>query len=90
MLEGLQPTGDAARIAAVRDDLPILVVSGDADPLAGGGPLVELVGDRYREGGVRDVTVSLWPGARHEIFNETNRDEITDTVIAWLDRVTAS
>jgi alpha-beta hydrolase superfamily lysophospholipase len=86
MLEGLAPTADASRIAAVRDDLPILVISGDADPLAAGGPLIELVADRYREGGVRDVTVSLWPEARHEIFNETNRDEVIADAVAFLVR----
>ena len=35
------------------------------------------------------MTVTLYPGARHEIFNETNRDEVTADVVAWLDRVTA-
>ena len=34
---------------------------------------------------VRDVTVRLYPDARHEIFNETNRDEVTRDVIGWLD-----
>jgi alpha-beta hydrolase superfamily lysophospholipase len=89
MLDGLSGAGDADRISAVRDDLPILVISGDADPLAGGGALVELVGDRYREAGVRDVTVTLYAGARHEVFNETNRDEITADLLAWLERVTS-
>ena len=78
---------DPDRLAAIRDDLPIYVFSGDADPLAGGGALIELVGDRYREAGVRDVTVTLYPGARHETLNETNRDEVTADLIAWLDRV---
>ena len=43
--------------------------------------------DRYREAGVRDVTVALYPGARHETLNETNRDEVTADLLAWLDRV---
>ena len=77
-------------VSAVRADLPIYLMSGDADPLAGGGPLVELVADRYREAGVRDVTVVLYPQARHEILNETNRDEVTADLLAWLDRVTAA
>ncbi len=72
-------------LGGIRPDLPILVVSGDADPLAGGGALIEAVGRRYRDAGITDVTVRLFPGARHEIFNETNRDEITATVIDWLD-----
>ena len=63
----------------------MLIASGSDDPLAGGGQLVELLGQRYRDAGVADVTVTVYPGARHEIFNETNRDEVTADVIAWLD-----
>ena len=87
MLAGAEDFGNPVVLGRIRSDLPILLVSGDADPLAGGGPLVELVGTRYREAGVTDVTVELVPGARHEVFNETNRDEITTTVLAWLARV---
>jgi alpha-beta hydrolase superfamily lysophospholipase len=90
MLEALLVSGDPERLGRIRSDLPIAVLSGDADPLAGGGPLVELVGSRYRDAGVQDVTVKLYPGARHEIFNETNRDEVTADLLAWLDRVTAA
>ncbi len=89
MLEGLGATADPERLAAIADDLPIYLVSGDDDPLAGGGALIDLVGERYREGGVRDVTVARYAGARHEVFNETNRDEITADLLTWLDRVTA-
>ncbi|HZA03045.1 MAG TPA: alpha/beta hydrolase, partial [Propionibacteriaceae bacterium] len=74
----------------IRSDLPILLVSGDADPLAGGGQLIEVLGRRYREAGVTDVTVRLFPGARHEVFNETNRDEVTGVVVDWLNRHTVT
>ncbi|MFD7075779.1 alpha/beta fold hydrolase [Nocardioides sp. NPDC059952] len=84
LFAGAERLADPAAIGGIRSDLPILVVSGDADPLAGGGALVELLGQRYREAGLKDVTVTLYPGARHEIFNETNRDAITADVIAWL------
>jgi alpha-beta hydrolase superfamily lysophospholipase len=87
MVAGGAGTADPARLAAIRDDLPIYLFSGDADPLAGGGALIELVGDRYRQAGVRDVTVTMYPGARHETLNETNRDEVTADLLAWLDRV---
>ena len=39
---------------------------------------------------MRDVTVAIYPGARHEVFNETNRDEVTAELIEWLDRVTTA
>ena len=84
LFAGAERLADPATIGGIRSDLPILVVSGDADPLAGGGALVELLGERYREAGLKDVTVTLYPGARHEIFNETNRDAITADVIDWL------
>lgn len=76
---------DPAALATIRSDLPLLVVSGSDDPLAGGGQLVEVLGQRYREAGLVDVTVRLYDGARHEILNEINRDEVTADVVAWLD-----
>jgi len=81
---------DPARLAGIRGDLPIYLFSGDADPIAGGGALVQTVADRYRAAGIRDVTVELYPGARHETLNETNRDEVVAHLVAWLDRVTAT
>ncbi|MES2718288.1 MAG: alpha/beta fold hydrolase [Pseudomonadota bacterium] len=75
---------DPALLAGIRRDLPILIASGDADPLAGGGTLVQLLGQRYRDAGVADVTVRLYPAARHEILNETNRGEVTADIVAWL------
>lgn len=75
---------DPALLAGIRRDLPILIASGDADPLAGGGALIRLLGQRYREAGIADVTVTLYPAGRHEILNETNRAEVTSDIVAWL------
>jgi alpha-beta hydrolase superfamily lysophospholipase len=88
MLDSLTMCSDPERLAGIRSDLPIHLVSGSADPLAGGGELIELVASRYRDAGIDDVTVTISPDARHEVFNETNRDEITSDLIAWIDRVT--
>lgn len=82
----LAAAADPDRVAAIRDDLPILIVSGDADPLAQGGQAIEALAARYRGAGLRDVTVRLYPGGRHELLNETNRDEVTADIIAFLDR----
>jgi alpha-beta hydrolase superfamily lysophospholipase len=75
---------DPTALQRIRPDLPVLIVCGDADPLAGGGQLVQLVGSRYREAGLSDVDVRLHPGARHEVFNETNRDEVIAEVVDWV------
>lgn len=86
-IDTLRRAADPAEIARVRKDLPLLLLSGDADPIAGpGGAAVQLVGQRYRDAGVRDVDVELYREARHELLNETNRDEVTARILAFLDR----
>jgi alpha-beta hydrolase superfamily lysophospholipase len=79
---------DPAVLAGIPSGLPILIASGSDDPLAGGGELVELLGQRYRDAGLADVTVTVYPGARHEILNETNRDAVTRDIVDWLSRHT--
>lgn len=71
-------------IAGIRPGLPILVVSGAKDPLVAGVPRVA---ERLRRAGVADVTLRLYPEARHELFHETNRGEVLDDLAAWLERV---
>ena len=46
---------------------------------------MEVLAQRYRDAGLTEVTFGLYAGARHEILNETNRDEVTADVVAWLD-----
>ena len=44
------------------------------------------MGQRYRDAGVRDVTVTIYPEARHELLNETNRNEVTADILGFLAR----
>ena len=69
----------------MRRDPPILLIAGDKAPVGDGGAGPRAVAEQYSSVGVVDVTCTLYPGARHEIFNETNRDEVTADVVAWLD-----
>lgn len=84
---GARTAADPDRVAGIRSDLPILVTVGDADPVNAGLALVHALVDRYRTAGVTDVELHAYPGARHEVFNETNRDEIVADLQTWLDRV---
>ena len=69
-----RPAGRSWQLARIRSDLPILIASGDADPLAAGGVLLSNWGSGIAMPGVADGGQAV-PGARHEILNETNRDE---------------
>lgn len=70
--------------AAVPASLPVLVVSGEADPVGGWGAGVRRVAAGLERAGVRDLTLRLYPGARHELLNETNREEVTADLLAWI------
>jgi alpha-beta hydrolase superfamily lysophospholipase len=42
--------------------------------------------DAYRSLGIKDLEFVLYPGARHEMLNETNREEVTGDLVAWLNK----
>ena len=90
MFLGARRVADPAQVAAMRPGLPLYVAVGEADPVNGGLALLTALTDRYAAAGLTDVTVRTYPGARHEVLNETNRDEIIGELISWIDRVLAS
>ncbi len=64
--------------------LPMLFLSGERDPVGKSGAGMKMVAEKYKSAGMKDITVRLYPGARHEVFNETNRQEVFDDLAAWL------
>jgi len=87
VLDALPHATSPASLAAIRKDMPIYVFSGERDPV--GANIKGLIGDLKAAGFTR-LTTRLYPGARHETLNETNRDEVTRDLIAWLDGVAAT
>lgn len=87
VFEGARAAADPARLAAIRSDLPVYIAVGDADPVNGQLALVHALVGRYQAAGLTDVELHAYPGARHEILNETNRDEVEADLLQWLDRV---
>ena len=70
-------------------DLPMLLQVGSDDTLGGPRSIERLAQAYRRRGRLSDVTVQVYEGARHEVYNETNRAEVIGDLVAWLDRVTA-
>jgi alpha-beta hydrolase superfamily lysophospholipase len=68
-------------------DLPMLLQVGSDDPLGGPKSVQRLAQAYRRRGRLSDVTVQVYEGARHEVYNETNRDEVIGHLVEWLDRV---
>lgn len=85
LLGGLRWVSEPSTVARMPRDLPVLLVSGEVDPV-GGAAAVEEVARLFRSAGLTRVDAKVWPGARHEVFNETNRDEVEEHLVDWLDR----
>jgi alpha-beta hydrolase superfamily lysophospholipase len=82
---------DAARLIGVPKKspltIPMLLMVGSDDSL-GGERGVRRLEKAYRErANVSDLEVKVYQDARHEVFNEINRDEVVADLIAWLERV---
>ncbi|NJJ56321.1 alpha/beta hydrolase [Pseudomonas sp. B14(2022)] len=86
LLGGLQQISKASNLVQIDPGLPILVMGGECDPVSEGKRLKSLA-DALREAGCQNLQLNIYPQARHEVFNETNRDEVTADVLAWLDQV---
>ena len=69
--------------------MPVLLISGDMDPVGGMGKGVKKVNKFLANTNHTRVTFKLYPGARHEILNETNRQEVYADVLLFLEAVAA-
>ena len=87
MFAGARRMADPGQVTAIRPDLPLYIAAGELDPVNANLVLLNTVVDRYRAAGLTDVTVRTYPSARHEILNETNRDEVVASILDWLDQV---
>jgi len=84
VLDALPHVTSRKSLAAIRKDLPLYVFSGERDPV--GANIQGLIQD-LKAAGFTKLTTRIYPGARHETLNETNRDEVTRDLIAWLDGI---
>jgi len=85
LTSGLLRIHRSSAIASIPKDLPILIMSGTDDPISKYGKTVRRLARRYENCGIRDVTLRLYEGGRHESLNETNRDEVTAEILAWIE-----
>lgn len=82
LIDLLGVVGDAiGRVSSI--SCPVLVIAGDQDPAAAMGVNPTKLADALRAAGVA-VDLTLYDGARHELLNETNRDDVTADVVEWL------
>ena len=65
--------------------LPVLFTSGAEDPVGNFGKGVRKVYEKYRAAGIQDVSLHLYTGDGHEILNETDREQVYQDLLEWLE-----
>ena len=85
MLAAIHHVNRARWARSVDKNLPILLISGAEDPVGGYGEGVRKVWAMLGDAGVKDLTCETFEGARHELHNEWNREEVFDYVLHWLE-----
>ncbi len=71
---------------AIPKELPLFILSGAEDPIGGMGEGVKKVYNMYRDAGVKDVTMKLYPDDRHEILLETDRNNVMSDIFGWCSK----
>ncbi|MCD7768553.1 MAG: alpha/beta hydrolase [Oscillospiraceae bacterium] len=86
MMEGLGIICRKSHLAKMDREMPVLFIAGDADPVGSYGKGVNKTAACFRQAGMSDVSIKLYPGARHEVLNELNKQEVWDDVLSWLEQ----
>jgi alpha-beta hydrolase superfamily lysophospholipase len=90
MAAAAKQLGDPEQIAHIREDLPIYILAGDMDPINHGLEWLKPLADRYRAAGIANVTERYYQGGRHEMLNESNREEVMRDLLVWIRKAIAA
>jgi alpha-beta hydrolase superfamily lysophospholipase len=86
LIRGLCQIHQPEAMARIRRDLPIYVFCGSADPVGEMGASPTALVNVYHSLGIKDLEFVIYPGARHETLNDTNRDEVMNNLLSWICR----
>ncbi len=86
MFRGMEFALDDKNIAAIPDELPILFVSGDQDPVGNFGKGPQKMMKKYQKTGHKDLRLILYKNDRHEILNETDYEKVQEDLLQFFER----
>lgn len=84
MLTGVKFVTDQSNIDKMSKEQPIYFMSGDSDPVGDYGKGVDRAYNAFCKAGLHDVMIRLYPGGRHEMLNETNKEQVYQDILNWL------
>lgn len=84
MFTGISRLYNKKLLSGMPKDLPVFFVAGEEDPVGDFGKGVLKVVDMFKNIGMQNVKVKLYPTDRHEILNETDREQVYNDLYTWL------
>lgn len=84
MMQGIKFITSEKNIAQMNKEKPVYFMSGDSDPVGDYGKGVERAYKAFCNAGLHDVFMRLYPGGRHEMLNETNKEQVYQDILNWL------
>ena len=84
MMQGIKFITNKNNIAQMNKEKPVYFMSGDGDPVGDYGKGVERAYKAFCDAGLHDVFMRLYPGGRHEMLNETNKEQVYQDILSWL------
>mgnify|MGYP002671989494 FL=1 len=84
LMEAVLFDNQIENVKKISNKLPIFIVSGADDPVGDCGEGVKKVYNMFQEAGSEDVTWKLYENDRHEILNETDRQQVYEDLLAWM------
>lgn len=84
LVESTKYDNKAENIAKMKKDLPVFFVSGAADPVGNMGKGVQEAYDKFQAAGMKDLSIKLYEGDRHEILNELDRETVYKDICDWM------
>ena len=73
-------------LAKLPENLPVLMVSGEEDPVGAYGEGVKRAFESLKEAGMKRVELKLWPQDRHEILNELDKEQVMEFIAGWIEK----
>lgn len=84
MMVGIRYMEQGENLNRMKKDLPVLIIGGGEDPVGYYGKSIYKTAKEFRKVGMLDVTEHVFPGDRHEILNETDKNEVFSFVSEWI------
>jgi alpha-beta hydrolase superfamily lysophospholipase len=83
-ITSISKLNESKKLSKINKILPILLISGNDDPVGGMGKGITKLSTLYLNKGLKSVNLLLYPNARHELLNEFCRHKVMDDVVNWL------